>query len=696
MSNAVRNPIEEKFEQFYRMYYHEEISELAKKYPNEKRSLFVEYLTLFQFDADLARDFVESPVKVRRRAEKALEDYDLPVDVKLSDAHVRLVDIPEPTAIRDIRIEDDEVGRLIAVEGVARKVTDVRPKIVEAAFECSRCGTLNWREQDDGQYEEPTECHGCEREGPFSINFDESVFVDAQKIRVQERPESLHGSETPQSIDIYIEDDITGKVTPGNKITVTGVLKIDQIDSDSAMFDLYLDGRSVAIEDNEIDGVEIDKEDIEQIEEWADNPEVYEMLAESVAPKIFGLKLEKLAITLQLFGGVRKELPDGSKIRGDFHLLLIGDPGKGKSALLAYAKEISPRAVYTSGKGSSAAGLTASAVKSNFSNTSNWTLEAGALVLADGGVAAVDEIDKMASSDRSAMHEALEQQTVTVSKAGIQATLQSRCSLLAAANPKYGAFDTYEPIAEQIDIEPALLSRFDLIFTVVDNPDPDFDGKLADHVLSANEVGEMKMQYDKTTNPSVTEQSITEEGEEVNPQVSKEMFRKYISYAKQKAVPAMSKEAREEIKEFYVDLRGTAERDDPVPLTARKLEALVRLAEASARIRLSNTVDKGDAERAIKIVRTCLEDVGIDPETGEMDADTVETGTTNTQRNRINTVKGIITELESESDGGVPIADIIEEAEKIDIDQADVRQEIESMRHNGDLYEPEYEKYKTA
>jgi len=216
--------------------------------------------------------------------------------------------------------------------------------------------------------------------------------------------------------------------------------------------------------------MDITGEDKEEIVRLSSSEGIYEKMVASIAPSIYGYDQEKLSMILQLFSGVTKQLPDGSRIRGDLHMLLIGDPGTGKSQMLAYIENIAPRAVYTSGKGSSSAGLTAAAVRDDFGDGQQWSLEAGALVLADRGIAAIDELDKMRPEDRSAMHEALEQQKISVSKAGINATLKSRCSLLGAANPKYGRFDQYEPISEQIDLEPALISRFDLIFTVTDTP----------------------------------------------------------------------------------------------------------------------------------------------------------------------------------------------------------------------------------
>ncbi len=421
MARAENTELIDRFEQFYRNYYRDEIGELAQNYPNEKRSLYINWNDLYQYDADIADDYLAQPQQLQEYAEEALRLYDLPVDVSLGQAHVRLQNLPEHTDIRAIRAR--HVNTLVSVQGIVRKATGVRPKIQEAAFECQRCGTLTYIPQAGGDFQEPHECQGCERQGPFRINFDQSEFIDSQKLRIQESPEGLRGGETPQSIDVHIEDDITGHVSPGDHVTVTGILHLEQQGSGqekSAVFDVYMDGVSVEIEDEEFEDMDITDEDKQEIIELSNEGNIYEQMVGSIAPAIYGYEQEKLAMIFQLFSGVTKHLPDGSRIRGDLHMLLIGDPGTGKSQMLSYIQHIAPRSVYTSGKGSSSAGLTAAAVRDDFGDGQQWTLEAGALVLADKGIAAVDELDKMSPEDRSAMHEGLEQQKISVSQGGDQ------------------------------------------------------------------------------------------------------------------------------------------------------------------------------------------------------------------------------------------------------------------------------------
>jgi replicative DNA helicase Mcm len=675
---AAEGEPKERWGEFYRRYYKNEIGKVAQ---GEKSSLTVDYGDVEKYDPDLADDLVLHPDETRSAAEDALGDFDIAADVSLESAPVRFSEFYPKTGIRSIR--SDDVNKLIAVEGIVRKATEVRPKVLEAAFECQRCGTLTTVEQSGQEFSEPHQCRGCERQGPFRLLEDQSDFVDAQKLRVQESPEGLRGGQTPQKIDVNIEGDITGEVSPGDRVTATGVLRAIP-DDGSTTFEIFIEGNNVEIEDQDFEDFEITEEDEESIREIASSPNLYEKIRDSFAPSIHGYEEEKLAMILQLFAGVKKDLPDGTRIRGDMHILLVGDPGTGKSQLLQYAQKIAPRGIYTSGKGATSAGLTAAAVQDDFGD-GKWTLEAGALVLADKGIACVDEVDKMDQNDRSALHEALEQQQVSIAKAGINATLKSRCSLLGAANPKYGRFDEYEGIAEQIDLEPALISRFDLIFTVTDNPSEEEDANLAQHILQTNYAGEV----------AASGEDAGEEMRDIEPDIEPELLRKYVAYARRECNPTMTDEARERIEDFYVDMRSQGGDGDAVPVTARKLEALVRLAEASARVRISDKVEMRDAERAIEVTTASLDQVGRDPETGEFDIDVIESGTSQTQRDRIKGIKEIISVVSEDSDDGkASLEEIIELAEEHDMSPEKTREEIDDLRRRGELIEPEQDHFR--
>lgn len=357
---------------------------------------------------------------------------------------------------------------------------------------------------------------------------------------------------------------------------------------------------------------------------------------------------------------------DGVRTRGDLHILLIGDPGAGKSQMLKRARIVAPKARYVSGKGASGAGLTAAVVRDEF--LKGWALEAGALVLANKGFVMIDELDKMSKEDRSAMHEALEQQTVTISKANIQATLRAETTVLAAANPKLGRFDPYDIIAKQIDLPPTLINRFDLIFPIKDLPDTKHDEKMASFILELHKNASR--------------------GEAI---VSTDLLRKFIAYARKNIKPQLTDSAIEAIKEYYVSMRNSGSEEGgikPIPITARQLEAIVRLAEANAKLRLSNSVVKKDAQRAIELVDYCLMQIGLDKETGKIDIDRISGGIPASQRTKIITVKEIIADLEGQYGKTIPIDSVVKEGEARDLNAEQVEDAIEKLKRSGDIFEP--------
>jgi len=693
----------EVWKEFFETYYREEINKLAYRISEgveDSRSIYVNFKDLMIFkEGKLGEELLERPDEVMRHANEGLELADNIYNVKLEGCKARFYNLPNSRRIliRDLR--SSHISKFVSIEGIVRKVTEVRPRVIKATFVCKNCGKKVEVYQDDFTLKQPSECKFCKGKR-FIFLPEESVSTDSQRVRIQEYPENLRGGEQPQTIDVMLEGDLAGEVNPGDRVVINGIVRARPKGYGSrvlAHMDLYIEGNSVEILQQEYEEFEITEEDKKKIIELSRDPEIYDKIVKSIAPAIYGYDDIKLAIALQLFGGVPKKLPDGTEIRGDIHILLVGDPGVAKSQLLRYVHRIAPRSVYTTGKGTTTAGLTATAVRDEVDG--RWTLEAGALVLADKGIALVDEIDKMRKEDRSALHEALEQQTVSIAKAGINAILRARCALLAAANPKHGRFNKYESLVDQIDLSPTLLSRFDLIFIMTDEPDEERDEKLARHVVDIHEFGErLKQSEVNPANVSI----IEAKADKIKPAIDPDLLRKYIAYARKTVFPVLTREAKEKIVEFYKSLRSMAAKNGDgrearsIPITARQLEALIRLAEASARVRLSNEVTEEDAERAIRIFRKSLEQIAIDPETGELDIDYAFTGTSATQRDRIAIIKKIIEDLERTNEKGAPEEEIFRMAEQKGISREKAEEILAKLRQKGEIYSPRYGFYKVV
>ncbi len=664
---------------------------LHDRFP-EERSLEVPFNAVDGSDTPLADVLLERPEEVLGAGIRAMKEL-LPVaGPEAEGLRLRVVGLPL-TSHRLIRaIRETDLNHLIAIDGIVRRVTEVRPQIRDAVFQCVACRTEFHEPQEEGSmvFREPLECPesqgGCGKpigRTRFRLLAEKSSYVDAQRIEVQEHPETLRHGAHPQGMTVLLTEDLTGRVLPGNRIVLNGVLKSFQRASASGRtgvvrnttFDLMVLGNSYEAKEQEYDEIEISPEDEQLFERFRGDPTVVDKIVLSLAPTIKGMEEEKEAIALQLFGGVEKHHADGVRVRGDIHVLLVGDPGVAKSQLLRYIADVAPRGIYTSGKGSTAAGLTAAAVKDDFAG-GRWVLEAGMLVLADGGMAMIDELDKMSAEDRSAMHETLEQGTTSVAKAGITATLNARCPVLAAANPKWGRFTTDRSIAEQIDLPPTLLSRFDVIFSIKDVPDQGRDRRLANRILAS--AREVELQHAAGT-PAL---------ETAGAPFPPDLLKKYVAYARRSVRPILSPESLATLEDFYVRVRKQGEEPNaPVPITARQLEALVRLSEAAARARLSSVVGVEDAERAIRIMENYLRRVSMTEE-GKLDIDLTQSGVSHSQRERQVAVLQIMRELQAGHDGIFTMEQFREAVERAHIDLAKAESLLQSMRNQGELIEP--------
>ena len=650
-------------QEFLEKHYHNELLEHVRK---GKKALYVNFALLAQFTPEIADLLLDQPEEILKAFEIAVEQFDLPIEVKNFTIRVKNLPKTQKVLLRDIRSK--HLGKLLWFEGVVRQKSDVRPKVTSARFECPSCGNVIPVLQLDNQFKEPTRC-GCGRKGKFTLLSKE--LIDAQHLKLEESSEDLDGGDQPKRMNVFLKNDLVSplseKITsPGSAIRISGIVKeipvILRSGSRSTVFDLLIEANSTEAIREDYSDIKITKKDLEEIKKLAEDPQVYSKLVNSIAPSIYGHSLIKEALLLQLMGGVRKERDDGVTTRGDIHVLLVGDPGSGKSQLIRRIQGVAPKGRYVSGKGASGAGLTAAVVKDEF--LSDWALEAGALVLANKGVCCIDELDKMSVDDTSAMHEALEQQTVTISKANIQATLRAETTVLAAANPKFGRFDPYQTIAEQINLPVTLINRFDLIFPVRDLPDEKKDDQLASFILKVHQ------------NQSVAEAPI-----------STELMRKYVAYVRQNMFPKLTDSAIEELKKYYLQMRSSGG-SKSVPITARQLEGLIRLSEAHARLRLSDVVTRSDAKKAVDLVHHCLKLIAFDEESGTFDVDRIATDTPSSQRNKIFTIKEIINELENKIGKTIPLEDVEEIAKEKGLAEGEISEVIDKLKRSGDIFEP--------
>jgi len=1049
------SPFVERFEEFFNLEYKKQVERIVESYP-EKRSISVDFKALEKFDPILADELLDSPDSVLEAAHTAIQNIHIPtLTTETFKPYVRFYNLPRDREI-DIRdLSSKHIGKMITVEGLIRLITDSLPKLTIAVWKCRRCGNVYKIPQDKQQVRSPSmcECHSKE----FSLEEEKSQFIDYQKVQLQETLEKLKGNEQATYVDVYVADDLVNKVAAGDKTRFVGILRLIPPQKDKkTIYGRYLEVNSLEETQKEFSEVDITKEEEDEIRKLAKNPQIYELLAQSIAPAIYGHDIVKESIALQLFGGVTKHLPNDQKIRGNVHILLIGDPGClvgdervvmgngaikriedlgeehlqevnfqvltgeggakrsdattffcykqkkvmeiitesgksikgthdhpllciskekgklkrswkrldefkindkvatitaipctiksfvptnfketdytygpkfkgtlpkettpqlaallgymlgdgwvrekeayivvadtekdilqpliemikklfsinpavtskkekgrtvimhrvgihskdiaqnllmlrekrvpkiimesgnktvseflkwlyqadgcvfskgrgkrsvslkaknvellrdvqmlllrfgihsriiqnnlmirrgesikkfgkkigfagkekkekmvkavkdaeeyervgqqrsekivkiidhgledvydievpknhrfiangiishncGKSQLLQATHKIAPKSIYVSGKTTTGAGLTATAVKDEFGE-GGWTLKAGALVLSSGGVCMADELDKMDSEDRSALHEAMEQGMISVAKAGIVSRFKSDTSLLAAANPKFSRFDKFTPFLEQIDLPASLISRFDLFFMIRDILDRTMDQKISEHILKTHQSGEKIMQYGKK-GIALKKEEKEEIDKKTKPAIEAEIFGKYISLARQKCFPVLTEESMTALSDYYIGLRDQGRQQGAYAATARQLEGLVRLSEASARVRLSDTVDKEDSDRAIRLVKKSLEETVTDPETGRIDIDIITSGVTQAKQNAITTVLRIVKDEMATGIDMVPLEEIVAKAMEKGIDEPRVNAVLEELEKKGDIYRPRH------
>jgi len=640
--------------------------ELKSSLRDENNVVYVDFMEIAEESPMLSEELMKNPEEALRILEIAIEEMGL-----IENVRVRLFNLQKSDEVLVRNIRSKHLNELILIEGIIRQSSDVRPQVVNAKFECPSCGTVISVLQIEKKFREPSRC-SCGRRGGFKLISKE--MVDTQRLIIEEAPDMLHGGEQPKRINVFVKEDLVEpkmeeRTTPGARVKVIGILKEVPVPLStggmSTRFELAIEVNNIIPMEETFEELDISEEDEQQIQELAADSKLREKLRDSIAPSVWGYEEIKESLLLQLFGGVQKQKTDGQKTRGDIHIMMIGDPGVAKSVILNFMANVSPKGRYIVGKSTSGAGLTASVVRDEY--LKGWSLEAGAMVLANKGLVCIDELEKMDPTDQSAMHEAMEQQTVTISKANVQATLKAQTSVLAAANPKFGRFDPSQGIAQQINLPPALINRFDIIFTMRDIPNVGNDTKVADHILEEHQREAKEMIIDKN------------------------LFRKYIAYARQRIKPKLTDEAVNKMKEFYVGLRNRpmieGQEMKSIPISARQLNSLIRMAEATAKLRMSEKVEEEDAKIAIDLLKYYLMQVGFDEETGEIDIDKISGKMKSSQRNKIFLVRDTIHNLTKEFGELVSIEKIEERLEGKSTPE-EIEDAIERLAKEGTIFKP--------
>ena len=636
-------------------------------------SITVDFEDLLTADTEFAETLVDRPDEYTQHANRAayaqlqIEEPEYAQEIEHVTVHFRR--LPQTTQLRTLG--SLHIGKLVMVEGIIVRASPVNPMVMRAAFKCKRCESIQYIDQTTPFLRAPFACAdpACRSKGPFDFVQEESAFIDFQRIRIQERPEDLPPGQLPRWLNIRMGGrDLVDLARPGDHVAVVGSVRAEASTvpgvGKQRVFRLNLDANHIDVRSKEPEALITSPEEEKKIHDISRDPWVHRNIIRSIAPSIYGYEHIKEAIMYLLFGGVAKQLPDIT-IRGDMNALLIGDPGTAKSQLLQYVSRIAPRGLYTSGRGTTAAGLTAAVLRERGGGMS---LEAGALVLADKGVACIDEIDKMRPEDRVAIHEAMEQHTVSVAKGGIVATLNARTSLLAAANPALGRYEPYRTVAENITLPVTILSRFDLIFVLRDQPEKETDAKMSEHILDLHRRGSM---------PSAESP------------ISPQLLRKYISYAKN-IKPQLSEPAIQRLKDFYLEMRtaGGESEASPIAITARQLESLVRITEARARVALRKEILAEDAEAAITIMKRSLSEVGIDIATGKADIDLIYSGKPKSMRDRLQIILSTIVEMERET-GMVDKTALLDKLTKErDVTQQEAERLLQQLEKDGTIYRP--------
>ncbi len=665
--------------------YVEQIDQMMSKH---SKYIVVDYNDLVLFPV-IESHFNENPDQILDAFSRAIKEIlkerfpDYAEKIK-HDIRARIANFPVQRSLRQINSEI--ITKMTSVSGMVVRSSEVKPLAKEVTYKCLDKHISKFTLLDGMSLNASVKCQtpNCKHTS-LAIIPKASRFIDFQILRLQELPEDLPPGQLPHYVNVSIKQDLVDYARPGDRIVLTGIVRIEQerisgvSKSESALYRLRMDGNNVEFiggkglkSSRRTEREEISPDEEKIVKSLAKNPDIYDRLIASFAPHIRGHALFKEAILLLIVGSTQRVLTDGTKIRGDINVFLVGDPGTAKSEMLKFCARIAPRGLYTSGRGSTAAGLTAAVVRDA---SGIFMLEAGAVVLGDQGLVCIDEFDKMRPEDRSALHEVMEQQSASIAKGGIVATLNARTSILAAANPMFGKYDIFKNIYENVNLPIPLLTRFDLVFIVRDIPSQEKDRSIAQHIISQHGSS----------------------GTDTTSLIDIDILTKYLSYAK-RGEPALTKEAENLIMEFYLKMRNISgeDKENMITITPRQLEGLIRLATARARLLLKNKVEGEDADRAIYLFNEMLKNSGTDVNTGKVDIGVLQ-GRPKSEVSKLQMFMEILRTLEGEPKSSVPEQGFVDELVKSDkFSEEEARNYIRRMIRDASIYESKPGHYNTV
>lgn len=607
---APRLEIKNRFKQFLKTFvdeqgksvYREKIQQMCQA---NKQSLVIDYNILANEHQVLAFFLPEAPAEMLKIFDEAAKEVVLSMfsmyERIAKEIHVRISELPLMEELRSLR--QLHLNQLIRTNGVVVSSTGILPQLSMVKYDCTKCNfVLGPFFQGQNNEVKPGSCPECQSRGPFEVNMEQTLYQNYQKVKIQESPSKVAAGRLPRAKDVIMLADLVDSCRPGDEIEVTGIYRNNYDGSLNTangfpVFATVIESNYITKQDDKLAVANLTDEDVRDIMKLSKEEKIGERLIASMAPSIYGHDDIKRALALALFGGVPKNPGGKHKLRGDINVLVCGDPGTAKSQFLKYVEKTALRPVFTTGQGASAVGLTAYVQRHPV--TKEWTLEAGALVLADRGVCLIDEFDKMNDADRTSIHEAMEQQSISISKAGIVTSLQARCSIIAAANPIGGRYDPSLTFSENVDLSEPILSRFDMLCVVRDTVDPVQDEMLARFVVNSHVRHHPNREEDATDDDDLI--MAPSPPTSVDP-VPQDMLRKYIIYARDKIHPKLHHMDQDKVASMFADLRRESMITGSIPITVRHIESMIRMAEGHAKMHLREYVREDDVNMAIRVM----------------------------------------------------------------------------------------------